>query len=199
MKDNKIAVIGLGYVGLTFAITLAKVGFKVLGIENDNKIFKSMIKNAQFYEENIDKFLNKMLISKHLKIENNLDNIKKYKIIFITLGTPINEKRKINLQNLFKLANKLKNKLSNKSILVLRSTVKIGTTKKIENIVNKNKKIFLAMCPERTAEGSALKEIHYLPQIIGSKNNFVKKNLVLFLKRLQNKLFILIHIKRPRS
>ena len=55
------------------------------------------------------------------------------------------------------------------------------------------------MCPERTAEGSALKEIHYLPQIIGSKNNFVKKNLVLFLKRLQNKLFILIHIKRPRS
>ena len=133
MKDNKIAVIGLGYVGLTFAITLAKVGFKVLGIENDNKIFKSMIKgNAQFYEENIDKFLNKMLISKHLKIENNLDNIKKYKIIFITLGTPINEKRKINLQNLFKLANKLKNKLSNKSILVLRSTVKIGTTKKLK-------------------------------------------------------------------
>ena len=185
MKDNKIAVIGLGYVGLTFAITLAKVGFKVLGIENDNKIFKSMIKgNAQFYEENIDKFLNKMLISKHLKIENNLDNIKKYKIIFITLGTPINEKRKINLQNLFKLANKLKNKLSNKSILVLRSTVKIGTTKKIENIVNKNKKIFLAMCPERTAEGSALKEIHYLPQIIGSKNNFVKKKLSIIFKKI---------------
>ena len=33
MKNNKVAVIGLGYVGLTFAITLAKVGFKVLGIE----------------------------------------------------------------------------------------------------------------------------------------------------------------------
>ena len=54
MKKNKIAVIGLGYVGLTFAISLAKVGFEVLGIENNEKIFKSMIKGkAQFYEENI--------------------------------------------------------------------------------------------------------------------------------------------------
>ena len=61
MANNKIAVIGLGYVGLTFAITLAKVGFEVLGIENDSEIFKSMIKGkAQFYEENIDKFLLKM-------------------------------------------------------------------------------------------------------------------------------------------
>ena len=171
MENNKIAVIGLGYVGLTFAITLAKVGFEVLGIENNNKIFKSMTKGkAQFYEENIDKFLVKMLRNKRLKIENNLKNIKKCKIIFITLGTPLNNNKKINLKNLFNLINELNYKISNKSILVLRSTVKIGTTKKIENILNKNKKVFLAMCPERTAEGSALKEIHYLPQIIGSKD-----------------------------
>ena len=67
MENKKIAVIGLGYVGLTFAITLAKVGFKVLGIENNDKIFKSMIKGkAQFYEENIDQFLIKMQKNKAL-------------------------------------------------------------------------------------------------------------------------------------
>ena len=83
MKNNRIAVIGLGYVGLTFAISLAKVGFEVLGIENNEKIFKSMLKGkAQFYEENIDKFLIKTQKNKRLKIENNLNNIKKCKIIF---------------------------------------------------------------------------------------------------------------------
>ena len=188
MENNKIAVIGLGYVGLTFAITLARVGFEVLGIENNNKIFKSMTKGkAQFYEENIDKFLVKMLRNKRLKIENNLKNIKKCKIIFITLGTPLNNNKKINLKNLFNLINELNYKISNKSILVLRSTVKIGTTKKIENILNKNKKVFLAMCPERTAEGSALKEIHYLPQIIGSKDDFVKKKLNFIFKKITKK------------
>lgn len=188
MANNKIAVIGLGYVGLTFAITLAKVGFEVLGIENDSEIFKSMIKGkAQFYEENIDKFLLKMQKNKRLKIENNLDNIKKCKIVFITLGTPVDNNKKINLKNLFNLIDDLKNRLNNKSILVLRSTVKIGTTKKIEDILNKNKKIFLAMCPERTTEGSALKEIHYLPQIIGSKDNFVKKRLNTIFKKITKK------------
>lgn len=188
MENNKIAVIGLGYVGLTFAISLAKVGFEVLGIENNDKIFKSTIEGkAQFYEENIDKFLVKTQRSKRLKIENNLNNIQKCKIIFITLGTPVDKNKNINLKNLFNLINELKNKLSNKSILVLRSTVKIGTTKKIENILNKNKKIFLAMCPERTTEGSALKEIHYLPQIIGCKDDFVKKKLSNIFKKITKK------------
>ncbi|MDA7638087.1 nucleotide sugar dehydrogenase [Candidatus Pelagibacter sp.] len=189
MKNNKIAVIGLGYVGLTFAISLAKVGFEVLGIENNEKIFKSMLKGkAQFYEENIDKFLIKTQKNKRLKIENNLDNVKKCKTVFITLGTPVNDNKKINLKNLFNLINELKNKLNNRSILVLRSTVKIGTTKKIENILNKNKKIFLAMCPERTAEGSALKEIHYLPQIIGCGSDYVKKELGIIFKKITKKI-----------
>lgn len=189
MKNNRIAVIGLGYVGLTFAISLAKVGFEVLGIENNEKIFKSMLKGkAQFYEENIDKFLIKTQKNKRLKIENNLDNIKKCKTIFITLGTPVNNNNKINLKNLFNLVNELKNKLNNKSIVVLRSTVKIGTTKKIEDTLNKNKKIFLAMCPERTAEGSALKEIHYLPQIIGCGSDYVKKELGIIFKKITKKI-----------
>tara|TARA_B100000780_G_scaffold66073_1_gene43457 strand:+ start:291 stop:1586 length:1296 start_codon:yes stop_codon:yes gene_type:complete len=188
MKKNKIAVIGLGYVGLTFAISLAKVGFEVLGIENNEKVFKSMIKGkAQFYEENIDKFLIKMQKSGNLKIQNNLENIEKYNIIFITIGTPVDDNKNINLNNLFKLIDELKNKLSNKSILVLRSTVKIGTTQSIKEKLNKGKKIFLAMCPERTAEGSALKEIHYLPQIIGCMDIAARKTLNQVFKKITNK------------
>ena len=68
MKINNIGIIGLGYVGLTFSIALAKKGFKVFGYEKNNKIFESLNKGkAQFYEENIDRYLKKTLKSKNLK------------------------------------------------------------------------------------------------------------------------------------
>ena len=55
MKSTKIGVVGLGYVGLTFAISLAKRGFKVNGYENNLNTFKLLSSGkAQFYEENID-------------------------------------------------------------------------------------------------------------------------------------------------
>jgi nucleotide sugar dehydrogenase len=57
-------------------------------------------------------------------------------------------------------------------LIILRSTVKIGTTKSlIEPILQESNKIFnLAFCPERTLEGAALTELAYLPQIIGGIN-----------------------------
>ena len=141
MKNNKIAVIGLGYVGLTFAISLAKVGFEVLGVENNEKNFKSINKGkAQFYEENIDKFLVKMQKSKRLKIQNNLKNIENYKIVFITIGTPVDNNKKIKLKNLFNLIDELRHKLSSGSIVVLRSFQKMPPALYIEDQMNFKKK-----------------------------------------------------------
>ena len=98
MKSTKIGVVGLGYVGLTFAISLAKRGFKVNGYENNLNTFKLLSSGkAQFYEENIDKDLKKILKNKKLKIFKNLDNIKDCNLVFITVGTPIGENKKVNL------------------------------------------------------------------------------------------------------
>ena len=162
MNNNKIGVIGLGYVGLTFSISLAKKNFEVYGYEIDNNTFNTISKGkAQFYEENINNDLKKTLKNKKIKLFQNLKNIGECNVIFITVGTPIKKTKKVNLKKLFNLINNLKDKLEENTIVALRSTVKLGTTKKIEKILNKNKKINLAMCPERTAEGSALKEIHF--------------------------------------
>ena len=63
-----------------------------------------------------------------------------------------------------------------KTIIILRSTVKIGTTRKIEKIFRLKKNIVnFAFCPERTIEGDALNELKYLPQIIGCENKSAKK------------------------
>ena len=185
MNNNKIGVIGLGYVGLTFSISLAKKNFEVYGYEIDNNTFNTISKGkAQFYEENINNDLKKTLKNKKIKLFQNLKNIGECNVIFITVGTPIKETKKVNLKKLFNLINNLKDKLEENTIVALRSTVKLGTTKKIEKILNKNKKINLAMCPERTAEGSALKEIHLLPQVIGAINIFTKNKLNKIFKKI---------------
>ena len=107
MKNN-IAIIGLGYVGLTLAISLAKAGFRVLGIERNKNNVKSLLDGkAHFYEENLDKDLKKILNSGKLKISSSLECVKDYQIIFITVGTPINKNRKVELQNLFEICEKL--------------------------------------------------------------------------------------------
>ena len=132
----------------------AKKNFEVYGYEIDNNTFNTISKGkAQFYEENINNDLKKTLKNKKIKLFQNLKNIGECNVIFITVGTPIKETKKVNLKKLFNLINNLKDKLEENTIVALRSTVKLGTTKKIKKIFNKNKKINLEMCPD-TAEGS---------------------------------------------
>ena len=178
--ENKITVVGLGYVGLTLAITLAKKGFKTIGIEKNKKKFDLIKKGmSHFHEDNIEKQLKLIKKKKTFEIYNNLKKKNNSNIYIITIGTPLNNKKKINLNYIFSICKTLKKSVKNNAIIVIRSTVKIGTTKKIESFFNKNskKKIHLAMCPERTVEGDALKELFKLPQIIGTNSKYAKNKL----------------------
>ena len=72
--ENKITVVGLGYVGLTLAITLAKKGFNTIGIEKNKKKYH-LIKNSKshFHEDNIEKQLKNIKKKKTFKVYNNLN------------------------------------------------------------------------------------------------------------------------------
>ena len=97
--QNKITVIGLGYVGLTLAITLAKKGFITNGVERDKKKFSLLSKNrSHFHEDNIEKQLKIVKRNKTLKIFNNLKKTNNSNVYVITIGTPINEKKKNKLR-----------------------------------------------------------------------------------------------------
>ena len=76
-KKIEICIVGLGFVGLTLAATLARSGLNVLGIEKNSQIFKKIKKgNPHFYEPGLAKLLKKLIFKKKLRIINKL--IKKY-------------------------------------------------------------------------------------------------------------------------
>ena len=170
----------MGFVGLTLGLTLAESGHNVIGLEqNEISLKKLQNGNPHFYEKNLKRLLQKNLRKKRIKFLRKFIELKKFDINYfiIAVGTPIDRNKKVHLKTIFKISNEIFSLIKKKTIVILRSTVKIGTTRKIEEIFkSKKNKVNFAFCPERTIEGDALNELKYLPQIIGCENRNVRKN-----------------------
>ena len=85
----KIGIIGLGFVGLSFAAVLGSKGFSVIGFDNNKKkIEKINSKKPPFFEPKLELFLKKAL-AKSLEISSDVQKVvKKCDFIFLTVGTP---------------------------------------------------------------------------------------------------------------
>ena len=174
MKINKkIAVIGIGRVGLPLALVFANEGFRVYGIgRSPEKI--SLLKNAKmpFVEQNADNLLKKH-VNKNFLPTTEYNKISECDYIILTLGTPIDE----NMNPVFdQITDALKSAspyFKKGQTLILRSTVSPRTTEYVQSFLNSiagikiGKDFFIAFCPERIAEGYSIEETKTIPQIIG--------------------------------
>ena len=171
--DSSICVMGLGYVGLTLAVTLADIGFKVYGIEIKDDILNKLKKGVpHFFEPGLEGRLKSVKKSQNLKIYKNIPENCDSTIFIITVGTPIDENNKIKKEMIENVSKEISLHLKDKDLVILRSTVEVGTTAYLdERIFRKTGKSYeIAFCPERTIEGKAMVELRQLPQIIGSES-----------------------------
>jgi len=171
MAKKSIAVVGIGRVGLPLALVLAEK-YKVFGIGRTESTIDFIKKGRlPFKEEGASRL--KQYINKSFFPTTSYEVIKNTNTIIITLGTPIDENMNPVLSQIDEALDTMIPYLQKNQLIILRSTVSPNTTlyvkDKIEGqttfIVGKN--LFLASCPERIAEGSAIKEILEIPQIIG--------------------------------
>ena len=167
--EFSVCVIGLGYVGLTLSVYLAHNGMSVHGVEISDSILNALKRNkAHFYEENFDTLLKESISSGKFSFGKHYKSFDSQVCYIVTIGTPLGRNGKVNLGALTSVVTKLSEMLKDGDLIILRSTVKIGTTRDLmKPILDKSeKKYFLGFCPERTLEGSAFKELSTLPQII---------------------------------
>ena len=91
-SDMKVVVVGLGYVGLTLALTLADVGFKVEGVDKDRKKIDALRNEIPtLYESNINQILTSNLSAGKISFSENISKSDKNVTYIISVGTPINE------------------------------------------------------------------------------------------------------------
>ena len=197
-SDSSICIIGLGFVGLTLAVVMANKGFKIYGVEKNKSILNNLKKKqAHFYEPGLKENLKKIIRKKNFLLFNKIPKNKNISTYIITVGTPLNSKKKIITNFISKTAKEISNVLKNNDMIILRSTVKIGTTKKLVfPILKKTGKNFsLVYCPERSVEGSALKELLELPQIIGGIDKNSENRALRIFKKITKKTIVTSNVE----
>jgi UDP-N-acetyl-D-mannosaminuronic acid dehydrogenase len=153
---------------------MAEVGFKIVGVEiRENVLEKLRAGIAHFYEPGLTDALRRAVKNGRLEVHDTIPCDCSASVYIITVGTPVGADGRVNLDGVTRIAHQIAECMNDGDMIVLRSTVKIGTTEcLIRPILAKAGKRFqIAFCPERTIEGQALAELRYLPQIIGAADH----------------------------
>ena len=124
MKNKKIALIGLGYVGLPLAVEFGKK-FEVIGFDSSKDRIDLLKKNE---DPNLEINKNEFATSTYLSFSNSIDDIKDCNIYIVTVPTPIDNHNKPDLTALKKSSETVGSVLKKDNIVIYESTVYPGAT-----------------------------------------------------------------------
>jgi len=167
MKNNVVIVGAGGHVGLPLGLVLADKGLNVTLLEVDQQKV-SLILNGRmpFHEIGAEAIL-KRVVKRHLHASVDASCLTAADVVTCVIGTPVDKHLNPTIKELYKTIDVLTSQMQENALLVLRSTVYPGLTQLVyQRILSGKKKIHLAFCPERIAEGKALEELVELPQIV---------------------------------
>ena len=203
----RITVIGTGYVGLVTGACFSKMGNKVYCVDIVEEKINGLKKGIlPIYEPNLDTLVKNSQEKGDLifttDIKEALDNSN---IVFIAVGTPMDDDGSANLDDIFAVASDIANNISQDSLIVLKSTVPIGTSfkvkERIESMLKERDspiKIKIASNPEFLKQGRAIEDcLHPDRVVIGAEEEEVFETLKELYHSfvLNNDRFILMDIK----
>lgn len=173
----KIAVAGTGYVGLVTGVCLAEHGHNVVCVDVDEEKVAKMSKSiSPIYEPGLDD----LMIKNMERLTFTTDYASAYKdaeVIFIGVGTPEKKDGSANLTYVYKVAEQIAENAENDCIVVIKSTVPIGTNDKVEAFITEKAKdgisIHIASNPEFLAQGTAVRDtLHASRIVIGAESKY---------------------------
>ena len=169
---KQVAVVGLGYVGLTTAVGMAQLGHQVLGFDiDDSKVTRLSAGESPIFEEGLEKALGSLTQSNGLSFTNSLDTLKDFapEFIFVCVATPQDESGAADLTILNSVASQMAEIAPANSVIVTKSTVPVGTGQKIAQSLDRED-VFVASNPEFLREGTAMKDFMEPDRIVVGSN-----------------------------
>ncbi|WP_254173808.1 nucleotide sugar dehydrogenase [Planktothrix pseudagardhii] len=172
-----LSVVGLGYVGLPFAVEKAKVGFSVVGIEQ-NPIRAEKVNLADNYISDVkDEELKQVVARGKLKAVTNFDNVADSDAIVICVPTPLTKNLTPNLSYIESVTREIANHLRPGQLITLESTTYPGTTDEVikpilEEVsgLKQGEDFFLAHSPERVDPGNKRYTTHNTNKVVGASD-----------------------------
>ncbi len=168
---NRVTIVGgCGHVGLPLGIVLAaKAGLQVDLLDIDPVKIDLVNSGAMpFMERGADELLREV-VGKSLKATLDPTCIRNADAVITVVGTPVDRHLNPTVNEVYHSIDALLDHMRDGTLLVLRSTVYPGVSKLVHDRLHRlNRKVLLAFCPERIAEGNAIEELVKLPQIVSA-------------------------------
>ena len=176
-RSAKIAVIGLGYVGLPVAALFSKKGFDVIGVEikpdRVEKINKG-ISPIEGEEPGLAELLRETIESGKLRATGNYQELADRDVVLIDVETPVNDEHIPEYHALKSALTSLGGVMKKGALVVVESTIMPGTMRKIalpelekSSGMTCGKDFFLGNCPERVMPGKLLNNLQFMSRVVG--------------------------------
>lgn len=156
----KIGIIGTGYVGLVTGTCLAHIGHEIIAVDIDeHKIKKLNNLEIPIFEPGLKELL-LPLVNKTLFFSTDISALKNVDAVFVAVGTPSAEDGAADLKYVFASVENLAKTLRKDAVIIMKSTVPVGTAVQVKKILHDHKRTDLMVVsnPEFLKEGAAIKD-----------------------------------------
>lgn len=169
--ESKIGVIGgLGHIGLIQAACLAKRGYRTLAYDIDKVKIEGILKNKMPFEEpDLTELVEEAINEGSLKFTAQIEDLQEADIIFVCVGTPSLPSGEADLSQVFKAVLQIALNRNRHCLVVIKSTVEVGTSRKLKEYLKENNlegMATIAFSPEFLREGSGVKDFWKPTRII---------------------------------
>ena len=169
LKNVKVAVIGTGYVGLVAGACFADSGTSVVCVDVDEaKLERLKAGNVPFFEPRLDTLVRRNWPARLTFSAQLAEAIQGRSIVFVAVGTPPNEDGSADLSHVLGVAEEVARAAQHDVILVLKSTVPVGTNARVREVVERHSrhKVAVVSNPEFLKEGDAVNDFSKPDRIV---------------------------------
>lgn len=168
-REARIAIVGMGRVGLPLAVAFASAGFRVSGVEPDEERRRSIeLGKMPFQEPGAEPMLAAAVAAGSLTASALPGEVvPEADVIVLCLGTPLSSDLRPDYSQLASALQGLSPHVRAGQLIIQRSTVSPGTLERVVLPLFDTPGLLAAACPERIAEGKAMDELATLPEIVG--------------------------------
>lgn len=169
---NVCIIGGAGYVGLVTGVGLADIGHRVVNVDVDSeRIARLATGSSPIFEKGMESALRRNLNGRRLRFTSNLaEGLADSEVIIIAVGTPSLEDGQADLSHVIRVAEDLLHHLGSYKVIVVKSTVPVGTVELIRSILSRDKRegdhFDIVSNPEFLREGNGLYDFFYPDRII---------------------------------
>ena len=188
---KNVAIVGVGYVGLTQAVGMAQLGHKVVAYDVDKtKIEKLKKGTSPFFEPGLEDALLEGLNNNLIRFTDNVEEINTAEYIFLCLPTPQGEGGEADIAYLISAVKSISPKIISGAYLIIKSTVPMNTWKVLGKALNRDD-AYIISNPEFLREGSAILYFNKPDRIvIGAKNDSLAQKVADLYQKISTEIII---------